>query len=112
AQLRGGGAEKSGAWHSAPARRAYADVWAGGRAMNKPSDVSHIDRHIGQRMRQARLAANCSLEAVACEVGISAPLIRYYERGSRRCYASRLYRIARFLGVSVSYFYEGLPDNK
>lgn len=80
--------------------------------MNKPSDVSHIDRHIGQRMRQARLAANCSLEAVACEVGISAPLIRYYERGSRRCYASRLYRIARFLGVSVSYFYEGVEERR
>src|SRR5690606_20319509 len=80
--------------------------------MNKLSDVSYIDHHIGQRMREARLAANCSLEAVACEAGISAPLIRYYERGSRRCYASRLYRIGRFLGVSVSYFYEGLPDNK
>lgn len=80
--------------------------------MNKPSDVSYIDHHIGQRMRKARLAVSCSLEAVACEVGVTAPMIRYYERGSRRCYAARLYRIGRFLGVDVSYFYEGMPDNK
>jgi transcriptional regulator with XRE-family HTH domain len=37
--------------------------------------------------------------------------VQEYEKGSNRVSASRLYLMAKVLGVPVQYFFDGLPDS-
>lgn len=51
-----------------------------------------------------------SQEQLASSLGLTFQQVQKYERGMNRIGASRLYHIAKSLGVPVSFFYEGLPD--
>jgi transcriptional regulator with XRE-family HTH domain len=43
-------------------------------------------------------------------LGLTFSQVQKYEKGTNRIGAGRLYLLARFLGVSVQYFYEGLDE--
>jgi transcriptional regulator with XRE-family HTH domain len=51
-----------------------------------------------------------SQERLAEALGLTFQQVQKYERGSNRISASKLYEIAKFLSVPVSYFFEGLSD--
>lgn len=72
-----------------------------------------IDVHVGARIRQRRLSLGMSQEKLAKPLGLTFQQVQKYERGANRVGASRLFKIAGLLEVSVMHFYEGVdPDGK
>jgi len=67
-----------------------------------------VDAHVGGRVRTRRNLLGLSQERLGEMLGITFQQIQKYERGANRISAGRLFEIARILGVSVPYFYEGL----
>lgn len=67
-----------------------------------------VDVHVGKRIRQRRWMIGMTQQQLAEEVGIKFQQIQKYETGMNRVSASRLWDIARSLGVDVGFFYEGL----
>ncbi|RMF39991.1 MAG: XRE family transcriptional regulator [Alphaproteobacteria bacterium] len=74
------------------------------------SDPNPVDVHVGRRLRLRRMMIGMSQEKLGNALGLTFQQIQKYEKGSNRVGASRLYDLARALGVSVSYFFEDLPD--
>lgn len=70
--------------------------------------ANSIDERIGKRVKGRRLELDLSQERLADLVGVTFQQIQKYENGVNRIAASRLWDLARALGVPVSYFYEGL----
>lgn len=69
-----------------------------------------VDLHVGGRIRMKRKIMGISQEKLAGALHLTFQQVQKYERGSNRVSASKLHQIAAFLGTSVSYFFEGLPD--
>lgn len=67
-----------------------------------------IDVHVGSRVRMRRMLIGMSQEKLGDQLGLTFQQVQKYEKGANRIGASRLYQIARTLGVPVDYFYEGL----
>ena len=60
---------------------------------------------IGNRIRQARLAAGRSLDAVGEKIGVSHTAIQKYEKGTMTPPSSQLLKLARACGIRVEYFF-------
>jgi transcriptional regulator with XRE-family HTH domain len=71
-----------------------------------------IDRHVGSRVRMRRMMISMSQEKLGERLGITFQQVQKYEKGTNRIGASRLHQIAGILGVSVSFFYEGMPSGE
>jgi transcriptional regulator with XRE-family HTH domain len=69
-----------------------------------------VDVHVGSRLRLRRTLLGLSQEQLAAAVGVTFQQIQKYERGSNRVSASRLYDIARVMGVPIQYFFEDIDD--
>ncbi len=65
-----------------------------------------IDVEIGARLRQARAAAGLTQTELGTGLGISFQQIQKYEKGKNRIGGGRLYKIARVLGVKITYFFD------
>jgi transcriptional regulator with XRE-family HTH domain len=88
--------------------RRIADMSRAARAADRlPATV---DVHVGARLRQRRKYLGMTQQQLASELGLTFQQIQKYERGANRVSASKLYELARALGVTISYFFEGLPD--
>ncbi|MGB4058038.1 MAG: helix-turn-helix transcriptional regulator [Alphaproteobacteria bacterium] len=76
--------------------------------------VTHIDELVGQRLRIRRSLLGISQTALAESVDLTFQQIQKYEAGKNRISSGTLYKFARNLGVSVSYFFpeqiEGNPN--
>ena len=70
------------------------------------------DIHVGKRLRAQRILLGLSQEKLAAAVGLTFQQVQKYERGINRVSASRLYEFSKVLGVSVSYFFEGLEESE
>jgi len=80
--------------------------------MTKLSEEIHpVDLHVGSAIRVRRKSMQISQSDLADGLGVSFQQVQKYERGTNRVSASRLYDIGACLGVSVDYFFEGLPSN-
>jgi transcriptional regulator with XRE-family HTH domain len=66
--------------------------------------------HVGERLRQRRYTTGMSQQRLAEATGLSFQQIQKYESADNRVSLSRLCHFARFLNVSVGYFFEGLPS--
>ncbi len=69
-----------------------------------------VDSHVGQKIRQRRWMVGMTQQQLAESVGIKFQQIQKYETGMNRVSASRLWDISRALGVSASFFFEGLSE--
>jgi transcriptional regulator with XRE-family HTH domain len=70
-----------------------------------------IDRHIGARLRERRIALGLTQQQLAeLLLGIAYQQLHKYEKGTNRIAAGRLYTIAQALGVGAGYFFEGLEQ--
>lgn len=67
-----------------------------------------VDVHVGKRIRHRRWMVGMTQQQLADSVGIKFQQIQKYETGMNRVSASRLWDIARTLGVSIAFFFEGL----
>ena len=72
------------------------------------SEKHPVDVYVGKRVRQRRWMIGMTQQQLAERVGIKFQQIQKYETGANRVSASRLWDIARVLGVPVSFFFEGL----
>jgi|TARA_Y100001960_G_scaffold53728_1_gene54948 transcriptional regulator with XRE-family HTH domain len=71
-----------------------------------------IDKYVGSRIRLRRTLLGYSQEKLADALGITFQQVQKYENATNRVGASRLHDISQVLGVSVSYFYDGLNVEK
>ena len=69
-----------------------------------------VDAHVGTRIRHRRWMIGMTQQQLADKVGIKFQQIQKYETGMNRVSASRLWDIADALGVTISFFFEGLED--
>lgn len=67
-----------------------------------------IDIHVGSRVRMRRMLVSMSQEKLGDSLGLTFQQVQKYEKGANRIGASRLFNIARVLGVPIEFFYEGL----
>jgi DNA-binding XRE family transcriptional regulator len=74
-----------------------------------PRSASAVDRYIGARMREQRLALSMGQERLGKELGVSFQQIQKYERGVNRVSAARLFEICKALNVSLSSMFERDP---
>jgi transcriptional regulator with XRE-family HTH domain len=75
-----------------------------------PGQPNPIDIHVGARLRQRRTILGMSQGKLGDSVGLTFQQIQKYERGSNRIGASRLYDLSRVLDVSISYFFDDMPE--
>ena len=87
-----------------PRRLAAAEA----RARPGRRDAQDVDRHVGARMRERRVALGLTQYQLAGLIGTTYQQAHKYERGLNRVSAGRLHAIARVLGVEPGYFFEGL----
>src|SRR3954467_5938307 len=84
-------------------------VSAGARAgRSRPQDV---DRHVGAKVRERRLALGLTQQQLAEMVGTTYQQAHKYEKGVNRISAGRLHVIAGALGVGPGYFFGGLDKD-
>ncbi|CAM5772241.1 transcriptional regulator [Labrys miyagiensis] len=69
-----------------------------------------IDQHVGSRVRIRRVLTGMSQEKLGEALGLTFQQVQKYEKGTNRIGASRLQHIASILGVTISFFFEGLPS--
>ncbi len=67
-----------------------------------------VDVHVGKRVRHRRWMVGMTQQQLAEQVGIKFQQIQKYETGMNRVSASRLWDISNALGVTVSFFFDGL----
>lgn len=69
-----------------------------------------VDVHVGGRLRLARMATGLTQGKIGEALGISTQQVQKYEKGVNRLGASKLYRLAGLLDVSVGFFFRGMPQ--
>lgn len=69
---------------------------------------NEIDIHIGRRLRQKRKILGLTQQQVASLADLTFQQIQKYECAANRLSAARLWTLARVLGVTPQYFYDGL----
>lgn len=81
------------------------------RGRTRSGRPNPVDVHVGDRLRTRRMLLGLSQEALATCLGLTFQQIQKYERGSNRIGASRLYDLARALGVTIDYFYDEMTES-
>ena len=76
------------------------------------TNIHPVDLYVGQRLKQKRLEKGASQHDLANSVNITFQQVQKYEKGINRVSSSKLYDFAKFLGVDIRYFFEGLNDYK
>ncbi|MEG2312175.1 helix-turn-helix domain-containing protein [Brevundimonas sp.] len=67
-----------------------------------------VDRHVGRKVCEKRIALGYNQSDLGRALGLTFQQIQKYEKGANRISASKLWDIARFFSVDVSYFFDGL----
>ena len=78
--------------------------------VSRPQGLHPIDRHVGARMRLRRMELGLTQSALAARFGITFQAVQKYEAGRVRISASRLYEVARALGTTPDFFFEGYGE--
>ncbi len=71
--------------------------------------ASPMNAHVGARVRLRRMLLGLSQEKLGESLGLTFQQIQKYEKGVNRIGASRLYELAKVLGVPVGFFYDQAP---
>lgn len=79
--------------------------------MPKPL-ASDLDKAIGARLQKLRQQEGVSAAALAEAIGATQQQISRYENGQNKLAASLLYRFSVYLGVPISWFFQGCQDEK
>lgn len=70
--------------------------------------IQEIDKFIGSKIYSLRLAKGFSRQQLAEVIGVTHQQLQKYEKGTNRISVGRLVLIAKALGETIEYFYEGL----
>jgi len=69
-----------------------------------------VDRYVGRRVAEKRISLGYNQSDLGRALGLTFQQIQKYEKGSNRISSSKLWEMAKFLGVDISYFFDGLAD--
>ncbi len=72
--------------------------------------ANEIDQHVGARVRLRRMLLGMSQEKLGEALGLTFQQVQKYEKGANRIGASRLFDLARVLGVPIQFFYDELTQ--
>ncbi len=78
--------------------------------MSENKIPSGIDRIVGQRLRWRRRELKLTQEQLGEKLGLTFQQVQKYEKGVNRISAGRLFEMAQVLGITITYFYEGVDD--
>jgi len=78
--------------------------------MSENKAPSGIDRIVGQRLRWRRRELKLTQEQLGERLGLTFQQVQKYEKGVNRISAGRLFEMAQVLGITITYFYEGVDD--
>lgn len=79
--------------------------------MARQSDyILKVDRFIGDKIYQLRLANGFSRQQLAEMIGVTHQQLQKYEKGTNRIAAGRLLLIAKALGKTIEYFYSEFDE--
>lgn len=84
----------------------------GGKNRVSSKKPTHVDEHVGKRLRLRRNLLGLSQDELARRLGLTSQLIQKYEAGETRISASRLYGIAAQLAVPITWFFDELEAKK
>ena len=73
-----------------------------------PRKPTAIDKHVGRRLRRLRQINEVSLEKLAEIVDVAPQQIQKYEIGETRISASRIFELAQYFRVPITWFYDDL----
>jgi transcriptional regulator with XRE-family HTH domain len=76
------------------------------RKTKSPKTPGAVDKHIGARMRECRLALGMTQENLSELLGVTFQQIQKYESGRNRVSAARLFEICEALDVSLASMFE------
>ena len=79
-----------------------------GRPKNEA--ITKTDKLVAERIRRYRNDRGYTQEALARALGLSYQQVQKYEIGGNRVSIGKLYEIAKFLGVPIEAFFEGMED--
>jgi transcriptional regulator with XRE-family HTH domain len=80
--------------------------------MTSKKEPDAVDAHVAQRIKFRRIMLGHSQEDLGRVLGLSFQQIQKYENGSNRISAGRLFTIANFLHVPVTFFFEEMHDDE
>ena len=69
-----------------------------------------VDQHVGRRVCEKRIALGYNQSDLGRALGLTFQQVQKYEKGANRISASKLWDIARFFKVDISFFFEGLSN--
>jgi transcriptional regulator with XRE-family HTH domain len=78
----------------------------------KVAHIEEIDRHIGAKIQELRLASGMSRQQLGEKIEVTHQQLQKYERGTNRISAGRLAVIAKHLNKKVQYFFEDVEGNR
>lgn len=83
---------------------------ASGTASRGSRRANPMDVHVGSRVRLRRMLLGMSQEKLGEHLGLTFQQVQKYEKGVNRIGASRLFDLAKVLGVPVQFFYDEAPS--
>ena len=75
-----------------------------------PRHASAVDKHVGARLRAARLETRKSQTEVAEALRVTFQQVQKYEKGINRISAGMLHEMSRLFNMSVQFFFDGGPS--
>ena len=78
--------------------------------MSENKVPSGIDRIVGQRLRWRRRELKLTQEQLGEKLGLTFQQVQKYEKGVNRISAGRLFEMSQVLGITITYFYEGIDE--
>src|SRR5438067_2315741 len=76
----------------------------------KNGHPSPIDVRVGSRIRLRRSLLGMSQERLGDALGLTFQQVQKYECGMNRVSASRLFNLSRVLDVTISFFFDDIPE--
>ncbi len=73
--------------------------------------ADNIDKLVSKRLKMRRVMLGLSQQDIGKAVGVSIQQIQKYEKATNRVSSGKLFAIAKYLKVPVTYFYEKSDDN-
>ena len=70
-----------------------------------------VDLHVGRRIAEKRLALGYNQSDLGRALNLTFQQVQKYEKGTNRVSASKLWLIAQFFKVDLSYFFDGLSGD-
>ena len=71
-----------------------------------------VDRHVGRRVAEKRIGLGFNQSDLGRAIGLTFQQVQKYEKGTNRISSSKLWEMSKFLGVDISYFFDGLADSQ